>query len=99
VLTEGHGIPIAVVVEGANRHDMKLLAETLEAVVVVRPESTAEAPQHLCADKGYDYEECHQQAQQHDYIAHIRSRGEERREKPNVPGYRARRWVVESGHL
>jgi putative transposase len=98
VLTEGQGIPIAVVVEGANRHDMKLLAETLAAVVVVRPESSAEAPQHLCADKGYDYEACHQQAQQHDDIPHIRARGEEQREKQTVPGYRARRWVVEVCH-
>jgi putative transposase len=98
VLTEGQGIPIAVVVEGANRHDMKLLAETLEAVVVVRPESSDESPQHLCADKGYDYEECRQQAQQHDYIPHIRSRGEEQRQKQTVPGSRARRWVVEVCH-
>ena len=28
VLTEGQGIPIAVVVAGANRHDMKRLAAT-----------------------------------------------------------------------
>jgi Transposase DDE domain len=36
VLTEGQGIPLAVVVAGANRHDMKLLADTLDAVVVER---------------------------------------------------------------
>jgi putative transposase len=36
VLTDGQGIPVAVVVAGANRHDMKLLADTLDAVVVVR---------------------------------------------------------------
>ncbi len=28
VLTEGHGIPIGVAVDGANRHDMKLVAPT-----------------------------------------------------------------------
>ena len=50
LLTEGNGVPIAVVVAGANRHDMKLLADTIDAVVVERPEPTEENPQHLCAD-------------------------------------------------
>jgi len=98
VLTEGQGIPLAVVVAGANRHDMKLLADTLDAVVVERPEPTEAAPQHVCLDKGYDYDECRQVAAQHDYIAHIRSRGEEQREKREIPGYRPRRWVVEVCH-
>jgi putative transposase len=75
VLTEGQGIPLAVVVAGANRHDMKLLADTLDAVVVERPEPTEAAPQHVCLDKGYDYDECRQVAEQHDYMPHIRSRG------------------------
>lgn len=55
VLTEGHGIPLAVVVAGANRHDMTLFAQTLDAVIVERPGSTEEAPQHLCGDKAFDF--------------------------------------------
>ena len=98
MLTDGQGIPIAVVVAGANRHDMKLLATTLEAVVLERPEPTEEAPQHLCADRGYDYSECREEAARLDYIAHIRTRGEERQAKQTIPGYRARRWVVEVCH-
>jgi putative transposase len=98
VLTDGRGLPIAIVVAGANRHDMKLLAETLDAVVVERPEPTAAAPQHVCLDKGYDYEECRQVAERHEYIPHIRSRGEEQGEKREIPGYRPRRWVVEVCH-
>lgn len=98
MLTDGHGIPIAVVVAGANRHDMKLLAATLDAVVVERPEPTEAAPQHLCLDKGYDYDACRQVAEQQDYIPHIRSRGEEQQEKRVIPGYRPRRWVVEVCH-
>ena len=31
LLTEGDGMPLAVEVEGANRHDMKLVESTLEA--------------------------------------------------------------------
>jgi putative transposase len=98
VLTEGQGIPLAVVVAGANRHDMKLLADTLDAVVVERPEPTAKAPQHVCLDKGYDYDECRQVAEQHEYIPHIRSRRAEQWEKREIPGYRPRRWVVEVCH-
>lgn len=98
LLTEGKGIPIAVVVAGANRHDMKLLEDTLEAVVVERPEPTPENPQNLCADKGYDYPETHQKVVERGYIPHILSRGQEAQEKKEIPGYRARRWVVEVCH-
>jgi putative transposase len=91
-------MPLAVVVAGANRHDMQLLAATLDAVVVERPEPTAEAPQHVCLDKGYDDDACRQVAEQHEYIPHIRSRGEEQRETREIPGYRPRRWVVEVCH-
>lgn len=82
-------------VEGANRHDMKLVEPTLEAMVVERPEPTDEAPQHLRLDKGYDYP---QVRELWGYTAHIRTRGEEVREKSKIPGYRARRWVVERTH-
>jgi putative transposase len=98
VLTEGQGIPMAVVVAGANRHDMKLLADTLDAVVIARPEPTEAAPQHVCLDKGYDDDACRQEAEGQGYIPHIRSRGEERQEKRESPDYRPRRWVVEVCH-
>ena len=32
------------------------------------------------------------------YTAHIRTRGEEAKAKERIPGYRARRWVVERTH-
>jgi len=35
-LSEGHGLPLAVVVAGANVPDMKLAAPTLDALVVAR---------------------------------------------------------------
>jgi putative transposase len=97
-LTDGQGSPLAVVVAGAHRHEMTLLAGTLDASVVVRPEPTAEAPQPLCADKGDDYEACDQEAEGHDYIPPIRTRGEAQRETRAIPGDRARRWVVEVCH-
>ena len=54
MLVEAAGGPLGVIVAEANVHDSKLLASTLEAVVVERPESTEEEPQHLCLEKGYD---------------------------------------------
>ena len=98
LLTEGAGIPLAVVVDGANRHDMKLLAATLDGIVVARPTPTEAAPQHLCLDAGYDYAAVRDQVAGRGYHAHIRPRGEERTLKAQVPGWRARRWVVERTH-
>jgi putative transposase len=98
LLTEGHGIPLGVAVEGANRHDMKLLEPTLEAIIMERPEPTEEEPQNICLDKGYDYDEVRQILTAWGYTAHIRTRGEEASQKQCVPGYRARRWVVERTH-
>jgi putative transposase len=95
LLVDGAGIPLAVVVDGANRHDMKLLAATLDGLVIARPEPTGEAPQHLCLDAGYDDEATRAEVAARGYTAHIRPRGEERTLTVHVPGYQARRWVVE----
>lgn len=54
MLTEAGGVPLAVVVAPANRHDTKLLEQTLEAIVVERPNPIKKTPQHLCLDKAYD---------------------------------------------
>lgn len=53
VLTDGEGIPLAVAVDGANRHDMKLVAATLDGIVIARPAPGA-IPQDLCLDAGDD---------------------------------------------
>ena len=98
LLTEGHGIPIAVAVEGANCHDKRLVEGTLRSMVVSRPRVTKSKPQNMCMDKGYDYPDTRQLVSQWGYTARIKARGEEVQEKQSVPGYRARRWVVERTH-
>ncbi len=98
MLTDGQGIPLAVTVEGANRHDMKLVGPTLEAIMVERPLPTPEQPQHLCMDKGYDFPGIRGLVAVWGYTAHIKSRGQEVTDKRSIPGYRARRWVVERTH-
>ena len=42
VLTDEHGLPLSVVLDGANRHDIKLLEETLDGIVTFRPDPTQE---------------------------------------------------------
>ena len=96
LLTDGSGIPLAMVVDGANRHDSKLLCATLDGVVIARPEPGEEHPQHLCLDAAYDYQLMRILVRERGYLDHIRSRGEEKAEKATIPGYRARRWVVEN---
>jgi len=89
---------LAIVIDGANRHDMKLLCATLDGIVIARPEATEAQPQHLCLDAGYDYPATRREVEDHQYVPHIRSRGAEKQEKISIPGYRARRWVVERTH-
>jgi putative transposase len=48
------GGPLGARSAGANVHDTRLLAATLEAIVVERPQPTEERPQPLCLDKGDD---------------------------------------------
>jgi putative transposase len=97
-LTEGHGVPIGVTVDGANRNDFKMARATLESIPIERPEPTDAARQGLCLDKGYDYDEVRELLAEFGYIAHIRARGEEVREIQQEAGKKARRWVVERTH-
>ena len=71
---------------------------TLQAMVIARPAPTAEAPQNLCLDKGFDYGEVREVLAAWGYTAHLRTGGEEADAKQQIPGYRARRWVVERTH-
>ena len=98
LLTEGHGVPIGLAVDGANRHDMKLVRATLESIVAERPEPSEEEAQGLCLDKGYDYDEVREIVEEFGFTAHIRGRGEEAKELKEEAGKRARRWVVERSH-
>jgi putative transposase len=105
MLTDGAGIPLAVAVEGANRHDSRLLVATLEGLVVARPapEGEEDSPeQHLCLDAAYDSEPVRQELEARSYEPHIspaeeKKRSERKRARQH-PGGRARRWVVERTH-
>jgi putative transposase len=96
LLVDAQGGPLGLVIDGANRHDTKLLRATLEAIVVDRPEPTPRQPQHLCLDKAYDNPTGHEAVAAARYTGHIRRIGEEK--APAQAGtrrHKPRRWVVE----
>lgn len=97
-MVEANGIPISVAVEGANRNDFKMARQTIESIVVERPEPTDEEPQGMCLDKGYDYDEVRELLEEFAFTGHIRARGEEAKALKREAGYKARRWVVERTH-
>ena len=94
VLVDGSGGPLSVVA-GANVHDTKLLAATLESVVVEAPHGGDAEAKHLCLDKGYDNPTGRQAVAAHGYLGHIRRISEEKLDAQGVKRYPARRWVVE----
>jgi putative transposase len=98
LLTEANGIPVGLAVEGANRHDKKLAEATLESIPVERPEPTADRPQGMCLDKGYDYDDTRELVREFGFTAHVRARGEEAKALKREAGFKARRWVVERTH-
>jgi len=96
-LTEAAGIPIAIVVTGANRHDMIKLAELLDAVLV---QPDPEIQSHLALDRGYDYAACREAAITRGIVPHIPPKANTERPLP-PPGHPdrhpPRRWRVPSG--
>ena len=97
ILVEGNGVPLGLVIAGANKNDFKLTRETIESIPIKRP-APSESRQNLCLDKGYDYDEVRQLAEAFGYTAHIRCRGEEAQDLKRAVRKKARRWVVERTH-
>ena len=95
MIVEADGGPLGVVVAPANVNDCKLLEQTIEAIVVERPEPTEHSPQHLCLDKGYDNPTGRAAAESRGHVPHIRRIGEEKLDRKGCKRHKARRWVVE----
>ena len=98
MLVDGRGVPLSIVVTGANRHDVTQLKPVLENIVVKRPKSCPESEQHLCADKGYKGQPALQIIISENYVPHVKQINEEVKEKKDNPDYKPRRWVVEVSH-
>lgn len=96
LLVDEQGGPLGLVIDGANRHDTKLLHATIAAIVVERPRPTAEQPQHLCLDKAYDNPTGHETVAATGYTGHIRQIGAEKLAAGQGEArHKPRRWVVE----
>ena len=91
-------MPIGLAIDGANRHDSKMVEATLESIPVQRPKPTRKNPQGICLDKGYDYDNVRDLVKEFGYTAHIKARGEEAQAIKRQAGFKARRWVVERTH-
>jgi transposase len=94
-LVDGRGVPLSLVVTGANRHDVTQLELVLEEIIIDRPTNIQ---QNLCADKAYDGQPALETIVSKGYVPHVKRRGEEIQEKKRNPQWKARRWVVEVSH-
>ena len=95
LLVDARGVPLSIVVTGANRHDVTRLEAVLDEIMIYRPD---DREQHLCGDKGYAGKPAQKVMKKHNYIPHVKQRGEEILEKRANPDFKARRWVVEAAH-
>jgi putative transposase len=95
VLVDADGGPLGAVIAAANVNDHLRLRETIEAIVVDRPEPTPETPQHLCLDADYDNPAGREAATEARYTPPIVPVRKEKRTQGLKRGHKPRRWVVE----
>ena len=88
ILTDKKGIPLSVVISSASIHDIKLVTDVVDNVVIhkrplsYKTKTTGKRRkiQHLCLDKAYNSEPEEQELIKRGYVLHIppkRKRGEE----------------------
>ena len=111
ILTDKKGIPLSAVISSANTHDIKLVADVVDNVVIRRSSSKyrngkrrIRRQQHLCLDKGYNSENEEQELIKRGYVFHIpikKKRKSINNEKDvsqnilDIKKYSPKRWVVE----
>ena len=98
LLVDGRGVPLSIIVTGANVHDSKRLEQLLSEIVVKRPLPTQRRSKHLCADAGYRGAALLRTIERHGYIPHVVDRRQEAKAKRRNPAKKAWRWVVEACH-
>ena len=95
---DGRGVPLSLIVTGANVNDGKRLEAVLAAIVVKRAAPAQRRSKHLCADAAYRSAQNLRIIEEHGYIAHVVDRRQEADAKRRDPNKKARRWVVEVCH-
>jgi transposase len=81
ILTDKKGIPLLVVIPSASTHDIKLVTNVVDNVVIKRPSSYKTKKtvrerrrrklQHLCLDKAYNSQPEEQELIKRGYVLHI----------------------------
>ncbi len=78
ILTDKNGIPLSVVISSANAHDIKLVTDVVDNIVIKRPAFKTKKTgrrgrklQHLCLDKAYNSEQEEQELIKRGYVLHI----------------------------
>lgn len=95
---DGRGVPLSLIVTGANVHDCKKLGAVLDAIMVEREDPSLRRNKHLCADAGYRGAANLDAIVSRGYIPHVVDRRSEADKKRKYPERKARRWVVEASH-
>jgi transposase len=95
LVSDRGGIPLAVVLSGANVHDSKVLEETVDAIEPIkrprgRPGRPRKRPKKLHADKGYDFPRCRKALRKRGITPRIARRAIDSSERLG-----RHRWVVE----
>ncbi|WP_321817016.1 MULTISPECIES: IS5 family transposase [unclassified Paraburkholderia] len=95
IIVDARGLPLAITVTGANRHDSIAFEPTLDAIPALpglngRPRKR---PDKLHADKAYDIRRCRQDLHRRGIAARIARKGIESKERLG-----RHRWVVERTH-
>lgn len=108
ILTDKDGIPLSVIISSANTHDIKLVTDVLDNIIIKRSSSLTKRNlsnkrklQHICLDKAYNSKTVKQEIISRGYVPHLpykRKRGgvkTETQKMSNRKKHPARRWVVE----
>jgi transposase len=92
VITDAHGIPLAAVLTGAQRHDVTQLLPLVDAIPPVRgrPGRPRRRPKRVQGDRGYDSEPHRRELRRRRIIPVLARRG-----TPHGSGLGVYRWVVE----
>lgn len=92
-IADGNGLPVAICVESASPHEVKLVEATLDAMFV------DEMPERLIGDKAYDSDPLDERLQQSRGVALIAPHKENRKKVATQDGRELRRykrrWKVE----
>lgn len=98
VLSDGRGVPLAVLTTKANRNDQQELQPLLHNLPIVRPQPRADHPHHICLDAAYDNESTRKTLCLEHYVGHIAPKEGRPENAPQPAEGKARRWVVERSH-